>query len=528
MATVLKSFLSGEWRAGSGKRAELVNPSTEEVLAEASTEGLDFRGALSFAREKGGRALRAMSFAQRGELLKKLAKVVADAREELIALGLANAGNTRSDAKFDIDGASATLMYYAELGSTLGEARFLADGEGIPIGRSARLFGQHLLVPREGVAVQINAFNFPAWGMGEKLAAALLAGMPVISKPATSTAMMAHRIAELWAQSGALPEGAFSFVCGSIGDLLSHLGPQDVVAFTGSGQTAAQLRRLDNLARQNIHLNVEADSLNSMVLGRDVELGTEAMNLFFSDVVKEMTQKAGQKCTAVRRIYVPRDRMDQVREELVQRLSEVRVGNPADERAQMGPVATAQQLRDVRAGIDQLARSSEVATGGSKPIDAAGVPPGKGYFVAPTMLLLSNPSIEADVNGLEVFGPVATLMPFAQTAALVNLIVAGGGGLVSSIYSDERRFIEEVVAGIAPHHGRLTIAGEKVAGQSVPPGTVLPQLLHGGPGRAGGGEELGGMRGLALYQQRVALQGHRPLVEHLAGTLKDSAHSSRA
>ncbi len=259
-----------------------------------------------------------------------------------------------------------------------------------------------------------------------------------------------------------------------------------------------------------------------MVLGPDVELGTEAMNLFFSDVVKEMTQKAGQKCTAVRRIYVPRDRLDQVREELAQRLSEVRVGNPANERAQMGPLATAQQLRDVRAGIDQLSRSSQVATGGSKPVEAAGVPPGKGYFVAPTLLVQPNPSIEDDVNGLEVFGPVATLMPFAETAALINLIVAGGGGLVSSIYSDDRRFIESVVLGIAPHHGRLTIAGEKLAGQSVPPGTVLPQLLHGGPGRAGGGEELGGIRGLSLYFQRVALQGHRPLVEQLAGIRKDS------
>ncbi len=520
MATVLRSYLSGEWREGSGKQTDLVNPSTEEVLAHASTDGLDLAGAVHFARER-GRSLRAMTFAQRGELLKRLAKVITDAREELIGIGLANAGNTRSDAKFDIDGATATLMYYAELASKLGDARVLADGEGIPLGRSARLYGQHLLVSREGVAVHINAFNFPAWGMAEKLAVALTAGVPVISKPATSTSMMAHRMAELWIQSGALPEGAFSFVCGGIGDLLSHLGPQDVVAFTGSGNTAAQLRHLGNLAQHSVHLNVEADSLNSMILGPDLEPGSEAMNLFFSDVLKEMTQKAGQKCTAVRRIYVPAERLDAVREELVQRLSEVRVGNPADERAQMGPLATAQQLRDVRAGIDQLARSSELAIGGSKPANAIAAPPGMGFFVSPTLLVQRNPSSDGDVNRLEVFGPVATLMPFREIPALIHLIAAGGGGLVSSIYSDDRPFVEQVVLGIAPHHGRITISGEKLSGQSVPPGTVLPQLLHGGPGRAGGGEELGGIRGLILYMQRVALQGHRPLIEQLAGTRKE-------
>jgi len=521
MATILKSYVSGEWRAGTGKQSELVNPSTEEVLAQTSTAGLDLLGAVRFARENGGRALRAMTFAQRAQILQKLAKVVGDAREELIGVGLANAGNTRSDAKFDIDGAAATLMFYAELGGKLGESRALADGEGIPLGRSARLYGQHLLVPRQGVAVHINAFNFPAWGMAEKLAVALLAGMPVISKPATATALMAHRLAELWAQSGALPEGSFSFVCGSIGELLSLLGPQDVIAFTGSGQTAEQLRRLENIARHSIHLNVEADSLNSMVLAPDVEPGSDAMNLFFSEAVKEITQKAGQKCTAVRRIYVPRQRLEDTRAELVQRLSDVRVGNPADERSQMGPLATAEQLRSVREGIRELAQSAEVATGGPGPVQPLGAPSGKGFFIAPTLLVEEEPSPGDRVNQLEVFGPVATLMPFGETTPLIDLIVAGGGGLVGSIYSDDRRFIEELVMALAPHHGRITVAGEKLAGQSVSPGTVLPHLLHGGPGRAGGGEELGGMRGLGLYMQRVALQGHRPVVEQLAGVRKE-------
>jgi len=521
MLTQLKSYLSGQWHPGSGNKSQLFNPSTEEIVAETSSEGLDLGRAVRFARERGGPSLRAMTFAQRGELLRKLAKTMNDAREELIGLGMVNAGNTRSDAKFDVDGASATLMYYAELGSKLGDARILADGDGVSIGRSARLYGQHVLVPRHGVAVHINAFNFPAWGMAEKLAVSLLAGVPAIAKPATATALMAHRMMELWVQSGALPEGAVSFVCGAVGGLLSYLDVQDVVAFTGSGATAAQVRRLENLARYNVHLNVEADSLNAAILGGDVEPGSEALNLFLSDVVKEMTQKAGQKCTAVRRIYVAQDRLDEIRDLLLERLSEVRVGNPADERTTMGPLATAQQLRDVQSGIEQLAGQSEIAFGGAGAVEPAGVPHGKGYFVAPTLLLQRRPRPDDVANRIEVFGPVATLMPFSDTQSLVEHVVAAGGGLVSSIYSDDKKFIEEVVMGIGPYHGRLSISGEKLAGQSIPPGTVLPQLLHGGPGRAGGGEELGGARGLGLYMQRFALQGHRPLIEQLASARRE-------
>lgn len=518
MIAELKSYLSGQWYPGSGTKTPLFNPSTEEVVARASSEGLDLARAVRFARERGGPSLRAMTFAQRGQVLHQLAKSVTDGREELISLGMANAGNTRSDAKFDIDGASATLMHYAELGSKLGEARILADGEGVPIGRSARLYGQHLMVSRQGVAVHINAFNFPAWGMAEKLAASLLAGVPAITKPATATALMAHRMMERWVESGALPEGALSFLCGGVSGLLSHLGGQDVVAFTGSGETAAQLRRLDNLGRYSVHLNVEADSLNAAILGGDLPSGSEVVNLFLSDVAREMTQKAGQKCTAVRRIYVPENRLDEIRDLLVERLSEVRVGNPADERTTMGPLATAQQLKDVQVGIEQLAGQSETAIGGPGAVESNGAVLDKGYFVAPTLLVQRKPRPDDVANRIEVFGPVATLIPFRETRSLIEHVLAGGGGLVSSIYSDDKLFIEEMVMGVGPYHGRLTISGEKLAGQSIPPGTVLPQLVHGGPGRAGGGEELGGLRGLGLYMQRLALQGHRPLIEQLAGT----------
>ncbi len=518
MPTTLKSYLSGAWVFGSGKAAVLQNPSTEEAVAEASTEGLDFKAAVAHARDVGGKSLRAMTFARRAEVLKALAKVIGDAREELIGLGIVNAGNTRSDAKFDIDGAAATLMFYAELGSKLGDVNVLADGEGIPIGRSARLYGQHVLVPRHGVAVHINAFNFPAWGMAEKLAVAFLAGVPVITKPATATALMAHRIMELWVQSGALPAGALSFVAGSVGDLLSHLSGQDVLAFTGSGHTATTLRRLENLARENVHVNVEADSLNAAILGPDAGTGSETLNLFLTEVGKELTQKTGQKCTAVRRIFVPADRLDEVRDLLVERLTDVKVGNPAEEKVTMGPVATAQQLADVRAGIEALAKGAEIATGGSKGVDGIGAPPGKGYFVAPTLIVHRAPKPTDAVNAMEVFGPVATLMPYRDVPSLLALVAAGGGGLVSSIYSDDKDFVRDAALGIAPFHGRVTIGNEKLAGQSVAPGTVMPQLLHGGPGRAGGGEELGGMRGLSLYLQRTALQGHRALIEQMIGS----------
>jgi len=512
----LQSYLSGAWTSGAGKQNVLVNPSTEEPLAETSTEGLDLAGTLAQARAKGGPALRALTFEQRAEILKRLAKAVGDAREELIALGIANAGNTRSDAKFDIDGAAATLMFYAELGTKLGTTRILADGEGVQLGRSARLFGQHVFLPRQGVALHINAFNFPAWGMAEKLAVSLLAGVPVISKPATATALMAHQIAQLWVATGALPEGAFSFVCGGAGNLVSLLTGQDVLAFTGSGSTAAMLRRQENLALHGVHVNVEADSLNAALLGPDVEAGSDTFNFFLGDVAKELTQKTGQKCTAVRRIFVQADRLSATRDALMERLADVRVGNPADEKVTMGPLATAQQLADVRAGIDRLAAKAKLLLGGSKAVEGLSAPIGKGYFVAPTLLEAQlDTGADHPAHTHEVFGPVATLIPYRDTPSLVSRVAAGGGGLVSALYTDDRDVAREVVMGIGPYHGRLTLGTQKLAGQAIPPGTVMPQLLHGGPGRAGGGEELGAQRGLALYMQRVALQGDRALIEHL-------------
>jgi 3,4-dehydroadipyl-CoA semialdehyde dehydrogenase len=516
----LASWVCGEWKAGAAgaRAATLVNPATEEALATASTEGLDFGAVLGFARERGGPALRALGFRQRGELLRSMSKAIHARRDELLALAIANGGNTRSDAKFDVDGAIGTLAAYADLAPELGEGAVLVDGEGAQLGRSARLYGQHVWVAREGVAVHVNAFNFPAWGLGEKAACALLAGMPVVVKPATSTALVAQRIVEILVADGVLPPGALQLVCGSAGDLLDRLGGQDVLAFTGSSGTAATLRAGSAFTHRSAHANVEADSLNAAVLGPDATDGSETTNLFVGDVVRDMTQKTGQKCTAIRRVYVPADLVDSVVERLRERLEGVKVGDPAREDVGMGPVATAQQLRDVREGIGRLAAGARTVCGGAGPVAALGVPDGKGYFVAPTLLVAREPRSDDAAHTHEVFGPVATVIPYDGAAATAAARVAwGGGGLVSSIYSDDKDFVRQIVLAIAPFHGRVTIGTSKTASQAIPPGMVLPQLLHGGPGRAGGGEELGGRRGLALYMQRVALQGDRALVEVVAG-----------
>jgi 3,4-dehydroadipyl-CoA semialdehyde dehydrogenase len=513
----LRSYLSGEWIAGTGKKSTLVDPTTEEPIAETSTDGLDFAKAVAFARAEGGPALRALTFAQRGELLRGMSRVIHENREPLIELAIKNAGNTRSDGKFDVDGASATLAAYADLGKELGDQRFLLDGEGIQLGRSPRFFGQHVSVPRHGVAVHVNAFNFPAWGLGEKAACAILAGMPVIAKPATSTAWLTYRLVQLVVEANILPRGVLSLVTGAPGDLLTHLTGQDVLAFTGGSDTALTLRTMPNLAKSSVRMNVEADSLNASVLGPDAQPGSDTYAMFLKDVVRDMTQKAGQKCTAIRRVFVPRALLDQVRDDLVDRLGEIRTGNPALEGVTVGPLATAQQLRDVRAGIERLAAESKAAIGGLAPFAPVGVTNGKGYFVAPTLFVNDDPASANAVHTHEVFGPVASLLPYADTAHVVADVQKGAGGLVSSVYSDDRAFVTEMIIGIAPFHGRLMLGSEKIADQSPGPGTVLPQLVHGGPGRAGGGEELGGMRGLSFYSQRTALQGSRPVLDAILG-----------
>jgi len=514
----LRSYVGGRWVEGSGIPQTLHNPATEEPLAQASSEGIDLAAALDYARTRGGTTLRALSFAERGAILKAMAQAIQAQRDELLDLAIANGGNTRSDAKFDVEGAIATLSAYAEIGETLGAAKFLVDGDGIQLGRSPRFHGQHICVPRVGVAMHINAFNFPAWGLAEKAAAALLAGMPVFSKPATNSALVAHRIMEIVVEKQILPEGALSLLVGAPRDLPSLLGGQDVLAFTGSGDTGTRLRALKNVIGESVRVNVEADSLNAAVLGPDVEAGSEMYELFLKDVARDMTQKAGQKCTAIRRVIAPAALATTVRDDLKELLAAVRVGNPAQSDVRMGPLATGAQLADARAGVDKLAAEGSLAFGSSAPFAGAGAPDGKGYFISPVLVEFALGAAAIAVHAREVFGPVASLLPYSGKASEAAAIVArGAGGLVSSVYSNDQAWIGEAVFGIAPYNGRIFLGHPKIE-MSPGPGTVLPQLVHGGPGHAGGGEELGGKRALAFYMQRVALEGSQPVIQKLVGT----------
>jgi len=512
----LASHVEGRWAKGAGRASTLVNPATGEPVATAGTSGLDMKAAIEFTRAAGAE-LRRRTFAERGELVRAMSRAIHAHRDELIGLAIANGGNTRSDAKFDIDGASGTLAAYADLGAELGDARTLADGEATQLGRSARLFGQHLLVSREGGAVHINAFNFPAWGLAEKAAVALLAGVPVLTKPATSTALVSHRIVQIFVEENVLPPGALSFLAGSAGDLLDHLHGQDVLAFTGSSETGKSLRATGAVVAHSVRVNVEADSLNAAVVGPDVEVGSDLWNLAIADVARDMTQKTGQKCTAIRRVYAPATRVNEVIEALRERLAAIKVGDPSREDVTMGPLATAQQLQDIRAGITRLEGCAQIVFGSATEVSPLGPSVDKGFFVSPVLLHGKQPDARDAVHNHEVFGPVGTVMPYdGSAAAAAALVRAGAGGLVSSVYSDDKAFVREAVLSIASHHGRVTVGSSKIASQAIPPGTVLPQLIHGGPGRAGGGEELGGRRGLAFYMQRVALQGDRALLEAIS------------
>jgi len=509
----LKSFVSGDWHAGGGATATLLNPATEEPLAETSTEGIDFSAALEHARTVGGPALRRMTFAERAEKLQAIYDVLFANREEFIELSIANGGNTRNDAKFDIDGATATLLAYIDIGEEIGDRHIINDGESEQIGRTPRYGGKHIYSTMCGVAVHVNAFNFPAWGMIEKAAVALLAGMPVVSKPATSTALLAHRMTEVIVESGVLPEGAFSFIAGSVGDLLDHLDPQDALAFTGSGDTAAMLRGLDAHARRSVRVNVEADSLNAAIMGPDVEPGDETWQMMLNEVTNDVRQKAGQKCTAIRRVFVPPSQIENFVEALKERLEDINIGNPADANVRMGPLVSRDQLDDVAAGIDALAKQASKVSGSLQPENLTAVDAGRGFFLAPHLFQVDDIAAAPVVHEREVFGPVVTVMPYEDAETLIKLCAQGGGSLVSSVYSDNRNFARELLAGLAPYNGRLTHGSAKVAGISPGPGTVLPGLVHGGPGRAGGGEELGGARGLSFYMQRTAIQGYSALLD---------------
>jgi len=516
----IESHVAGQWFAGTSEGSKLVNPTTEEVVATASTDGIDYAAALEFARKEGGTALRKLTFAQRGELLQQMSDALQAERENLIESAIANGGCTRGDAKFDVDGAIGVLAYYARSGSKMGDVRVLADGDGLKLSRSPRFWGQHVWLPRRGVAVLINAFNFPAWGFAEKAACAILGGMPVVTKPATATALTSYLCTKAIVDAAGLPAGVYSFIGGRPGDMLDHLGPQDLLSFTGSAATGQTLRRTESVIQNSVPVNVEADSLNAAILGSDVEVGSDAWDLFIKEVTREMTQKTGQKCTAVRRIIVPEDRVDDVIEALGEGLDDIQIGNPTLREARMGPLASNAQLRDVKAGLAQLLEDTDVVYGDPEAaIEGPGIEAGKGYFHPKLLLKARDAHGAKHVHNLEVFGPMATVCAYGgeaeEASALVN---KGMGGLVASVYTDSNDFAETMMMESSAFHGRLYFGSGKILDHAMGPGLVLPQCVHGGPGRAGGGEELGGMRGVEHFMQRTAIQGARGMVQSITGT----------
>ena len=509
----LRSHVGGRWFEAAEGFTPLVDPSTEEEIAQISSAGLDFAAAVETARNQGGPTLRAMTFIERGALLKAMSKALREHRDELLDLSRRNNGTTRSDGAFDIDGAGGTLAYYATVAKGLGERRVLLEGDKIPLSREGGFWGRHLWVPRQGIAVHINAFNFPAWGFAEKAACALLAGMPVITKPASSTAMVAHRCVEIVTEAGILPPGALQLVCGPTGNLLDLVGAQDVLAFTGSADTSQVLRQRSRVQAVNTRFNVEAESLNAAVLGPDVEPDSATMDLFLRDVVREITQKAGQKCTAVRRILVPAESISATQDALIERLEKVVTGNPGDDTVTMGPLATARQLASAVEGIAALRNEAQLIHGSGDRIDGVGSPAGKGFFLGPTLLRLDDAFDGDRVHQHEVFAPVATVMPYDGTGGQAAEVMAlAGGTLVTSAYSDDSDWVGELLARGGSATGRIYVGSEESGSEAPGSGAALPQTLHGGPGRAGGGEELGGLIGVQLYLQRLAIQGGPSLV----------------
>ncbi|MEC9475817.1 MAG: 3,4-dehydroadipyl-CoA semialdehyde dehydrogenase [Planctomycetota bacterium] len=516
---ILRSQLMGKWYPAEGDSpAILHNPTTEEPIGRVCCSGIDFGEVVNHSRTTGGAALRELSFSQRGELLISMSKAIHEHREDLLELSMSTCGSTRKDSKFDIDGATGTLYHYGALGKQLGDIHVLPDGDGEQLGRSSIFWGRHGRVARNGVAVHINAFNFPAWGFAEKAAAAILAGMPVITKPATSTCIVTEQCIETVVEAGGLPEGVLGLICGSVGDLFEHLHGQDVVAFTGSAETALKIRSHQNLLARSVPVNVEADSLNAAILAPDVEIGSEVWNLFVREVCREMTQKSGQKCTAVRRILVPEDRLEAVEEAFCEELSSRVTGSPFDERVNVGPLATADQLGSVLDGVSRLLEVADLVYGTGQRVDGVGAESGRGYFMAPTLLRAKEDGGADLIHDLEVFGPVSTICPYDGTAPVAACLNSrGDGSLVTSVYSDSEAWTHELLRRCGSWSGRFYLASEKMASQAPGSGIALPSSLHGGPGRAGGGEELGGIRALDLYSQRIALQGSRRVVERFVG-----------
>jgi oxepin-CoA hydrolase/3-oxo-5,6-dehydrosuberyl-CoA semialdehyde dehydrogenase len=513
----LQSYVCGTWRSGRDTGIALRDATTGEVIAHASSAGIDFAAVLAHAREVGGAALRAMTFHERAGLLRTLAKRLSELKEEFYSLSYST-GATKADSLIDIDGGIGTVFVFAGKGSReLPNARVFVDGDVEGLSKAGTFVGQHLYVSREGAAVHINAFNFPVWGMLEKLAPTLLAGMPAIVKPATATAYLTELVVRRIIESKILPEGALQLVCGGLGNLFDHLTCQDAVSFTGSAHTAAHLRVHPAIVRHAVPFIAETDSLNSSILAVDAAPGTAEFDLFVKEVVREMTAKAGQKCTAIRKALVPAAAARDVIGALQTALQKIVVGDPRAQGVGMGPLVSQEQRTEVLARVAELRGEADLVAGSVDHFALSGADAARGAFVPPLLLLARHAPTARAIHEVEAFGPVATVLPYRDTADAIALARRGAGSLAASVFCADDALASQIVLGLAPYHGRILVVNQACAKESTGHGSPLAPLIHGGPGRAGGGEEMGGIRGVLHYMQRTAVQGSPDTITATSG-----------
>lgn len=522
----LQNYVMGAWVPGAGAMIDLVDAVTGEKIGETSAAGLDYQAMLHYARTVGGPKLRAFTFHERAMMLKRIAQALMERKEEFYPLSYLT-GATRGDSWVDIEGGIATFFAYSSRGRReFTNERFHIDGPTEPLSKGGTFVGRHIMVPMEGAAVHINAFNFPVWGMLEKMAPALLAGVPCVVKPSTTGSHLAHAVFTAILDTGILPEGAIQLICGEARTLLDHVEELDIVAFTGSASTGQKLKAGAAVMRHSVRFNMEADSLNCCILGPDAAPGTEEFDLFIKEVTREMTTKAGQKCTAIRRTIVPAGMEEAVIAALSKRLASTTIGAPTAEGVRMGPLASRQQMRAVGESADRIRAATEHVYGVTD-FAVIGADREKGAFYAPELLYCANPLTRLEPHDIEAFGPVNTIMPYRDLGEAIQLARLGRGSLVGSLITHDPAVARDVILGTAPYHGRLLVLDRTSAKESTGHGSPLPNLVHGGPGRAGGGEEMGGARGVSHYLQRVALQGSPDMLTAITREWTKGAHEAQ-
>ena len=513
----LQNYALDEWKTAAGDLSEVRSAITGETVALTGSQGLDFEAMLKHGREVGGPALRAMTFHQRAFMIKAIAQAIIERKDELYELSY-QTGATRTDSWIDIEGGAGTLFTTSSKGRReLPDDTILIDGPMEPIGKRGTFIGQHVYTSLQGVALHINAFNFPVWGLLEKLGPTLLAGVPAIVKPASSTGYVAEAAGRIMLEAGVLPKGALQLIMGSTGDLFEHLTCQDVVSFTGSAQTAMKLQSHPTIAEESVRFIAERDSLNASILGPDATPDSPEFDLFIKEVVREMTVKAGQKCTAIRRAFVPVALLDDAEAALKARLAKVVVGDPRIEGVTMGALASASQLADVRDKARELATEARLAFGTIDGVEVTGDAVGSGAFISPLLFRADDPWSANLIHDVEAFGPVSTLMPYKDLDDAIALANRGKGSLVLSVFTYAPDIAREFILGAGAYHGRVIFIDRDCAKESTGHGSPLPMLIHGGPGRAGGGEEMGGVRGVKHYMQRTALQGSPRTISAIVG-----------